>query len=107
MQVNISGQHVEITSALKKYIMEKIEKLNNHFNHITNVHVTISVEKKIRQKAEAQVNLSGAQIHAEAIHEDMYTAIDAMIDKLDRQVVKHKEKLKDHGKGEQDLLNNE
>jgi putative sigma-54 modulation protein len=99
MQVNISGQHVEITTSLKKYVMEKIDKLAHHFNHITNVHVTLSIEKKIRQKAEAQVNLSGAQIHAEAINEDMYAAIDEMIDKLDRQVVKHKEKLKDHGNG--------
>lgn len=96
MQINVNGHHVEITPALKEYVTEKLHKLEHHFNHITQIHVTLSVEK-IRQKAEATVNMAGAQIYAEATNEDMYTSIDKMIDKLNKQVVKHKEKLKDHG----------
>ncbi len=102
MQINISGQHVEVTPALKQYVTEKLEKLEHHFNHITQIHVILSVEKKIRQKAEAQVNLAGGQICAEATNDDMYASIDKMIDKLDRQVVKHKEKMKDHGNGKEE-----
>ena len=96
MQINISGHHVEVTPALKLYVTEKLDKLAHHFSNITQIHVTLSVENKIRQKAEALVNSSGLQIFAEATTEDMYAAIDEMLGKLDRQVIKHKEKLKDH-----------
>lgn len=95
MQINLTGHHVEITEALREYVDTKFAKLERHFDHITNVHVILNVEK-LRQKAEATVHLSGAEVFATSEHEDMYAAIDGLIDKLDRQVVKHKEKLKRH-----------
>ncbi|OUD12411.1 ribosome hibernation-promoting factor, HPF/YfiA family [Thioflexithrix psekupsensis] len=95
MQLNLSGHHVEVTPALRSYVISKLEKLERHFDHVTNVHVILSIEK-LRQKAEATIHVSGANLFANAEHEDMYAAIDALTDKLDRQIKKHKEKLKDH-----------
>lgn len=95
MQLNITGHHVEITEPLKAYVEEKMQKLTRKFNNITSAHVILTVEKLV-QKAEANVNLAKGDIHAHSEDKDMYAAIDAMIDKLDRQVVKHKEKLNDH-----------
>jgi putative sigma-54 modulation protein len=95
MQINLTGHHVEITDALRQYVQSKIERLERHFDSVTNVHVVLSVEK-LQQKAEATMHMSGADVFADSVHEDMYAAIDALVDKLDRQVKKHKEKLKDH-----------
>lgn len=95
MQINLTGHHVDITPALRDYVQEKIGKLERHFDHVTDVNCVLTVEK-LRHRAEATVNTAGAQIFAEAIEEDMYAAIDGLIDKLDRQVRKHKEKLTDH-----------
>ncbi|MGA1561498.1 MAG: ribosome hibernation promoting factor [Gammaproteobacteria bacterium] len=95
MQLNLTGHHVEITDPLRSYVNEKMDKLERHFDHVTNVHVVLSVEK-LRQKAEADVHVSGAELFAEATSEDMYAAIDSLIDKLDRQIIKHKEKLNAH-----------
>jgi putative sigma-54 modulation protein len=95
MQLNLTGHHVEITDPLRSYVNEKMDKLERHFDHVTNVHVVLSVEK-LRQKAEADVHVSGAELFAEATSEDMYAAIDSLIDKLDRQIIKHKEKLSAH-----------
>ena len=95
MQINVSGHHVEVTDSLRSYVNEKFTKLERHFDHINNVNVILNVEKLV-QKAEAKVNLSGAEIFATAEHEDMYAAIDSLIDKLDRQVIKHKEKTTKH-----------
>ncbi len=95
MQLNLTGHHVEITDPLRSYVNEKMDKLERHFDHVTNVHVVLSVEK-LRQKAEADVHVSGAELFAEATSEDMYAAIDSLIDKLDRQIIKHKEKIGAH-----------
>lgn len=95
MQLNITGHHVDVTPALKSYVQDKFKKIERRFSNITNVHVTLTVETKTLQRAEATVNLAKAEIHATSEHENMYAAIDALIDKLDRQVVKHKEKLND------------
>ena len=95
MQVNLTGHHVDVTDALRAYVDEKIARLERHFDHVTNVHVILSVEK-LTKKAEATVHIAGADVFADSTHEDMYAAIDALIDKLDRQVLKHKEKLKKH-----------
>lgn len=95
MQLNISGHHVDVTNALKQYIHTKMEKLERHFDHITNTQVTLTVQK-LQQVAEATLHISGADIHASAESEDMYASIDALVDKLDRQVLKHKEKLVSH-----------
>lgn len=91
MQLNISGHHVELTDSMKDYVSSKLEKLERHFDHISNVQVTLSVEKQ-RQIAEATLHISGGDVHATAENDDMYAAIDLLIDKLDRQILKHKEK---------------
>ncbi len=95
MQINLTGHHVEITDSLRSYVDTKFSKLERHFDHISNVHVILNVEK-LNQKAKATVHLSGAEVFASAENTDMYAAIDSMVDKLDRQVIKHKEKLKKH-----------
>jgi len=99
MQLSISGHHVDITDALRAYATEKVGKLERHFDQITNVHVVLSVENKVNQRAEATMHVSGAELFADAENEDMYAAIDLMSDKLDRQLLKHKEKLIDRHHG--------
>jgi len=98
MQINLTGHHVEITDPLRNYVDSKFERLERHFDQVTNVHVILSIEK-LRQKAEATMHVNGADLFADAVHEDMYAAIDGLIDKLDRQVKKYKEKLTDHRPG--------
>ncbi len=95
MQVNLSGHHVEITSALKDYLNNKLARLERHFESVTSINCVLTVEK-LRHKAEAKVNVTGGTLFAEAVEDDMYAAIDGLVDKLDRQIVKHKEKLTDH-----------
>ena len=99
MQLNITGHHVEVTDSLRNYVTEKLVRLEKHFDHVNNVHVILSIEKQ-RQKSEATVNVNGASLFADSTEEDMYAAIDSMVDKLDRQIKKHKEKLKDHHRQE-------
>ncbi len=93
MQLSITGHHIDVTEALHRYVTQKFVRLERHYDHITNVHAVLSVEKLIH-KAEATVHTSGAELFADAISEDMYAAIDALVDKLDRQIVKHKEKTR-------------
>lgn len=95
MQLNISGHHIEVTDSLRGYVEQKIERIERHFDIVSDVHCILTVEK-LRHKAEAKVNVSGGTIFAETTEEDMYAAIDGLVDKLDRQVRKHKEKLSDH-----------
>ena len=95
MQINLTGHHIDITESLRESVDTKFAKLERHFDHITNVHVILNVEKT-NQKAEATVHLNGGEIFADSVHDDMYAAIDGLIDKLDRQVIKHKEKMKKH-----------
>ncbi len=99
MNLSVTGHHVDVTEPLKDYVSEKMNKLERHFDNVTDIHVILSVEK-LRQQAEATLDLTGTKIHAEAENGDMYAAIDALVDKLDRQVIKHKEKLRDHHKRE-------
>jgi len=95
MQLSLTGHHVDLTDSLRAYVDTKFERLERHFDHVTNVHVILSVEK-LEQKAEANMHVSGAEIFADSTHEDMYAALDALVDKLDRQLIKHKEKMKSH-----------
>ena len=90
MQLNITGHHVELTESMKEYVGNKLTKLERHIDGITNVQVTLSVQKQ-RQIAEATLHISGADIHGTAEQDDMYAAIDMLVDKLDRQILKHKE----------------
>ncbi len=95
MQLNLTGHHIEITDSLRDHVTNKIQKLKRHFDHMTNVHVVLSVEKD-RKKAEATVHVSGADLFASDENDNMYTAIEHVINKLDRQIIKHKEKMKNH-----------
>ena len=95
MRILVTGHHLEITESLQSHIDAKFEKLARHFDNVTDVHVILSVEKLI-QKAEATLQLGGTHLFAEDHQEDMYVAIDALVDKLDRQIIKHKEKTGNH-----------
>ena len=99
MRIEISGHQIDVTAALRDYVRNKLERLERHFDHLLDVHVILSVEK-LEQKAEATVNASGRSVHADSVSENMYAAIDLLADKLDRQVLKHKEKVTDHHRGE-------
>lgn len=92
MRINLTGRHVEVTTALRDYVNNKFAKLERHFDHINNVHVILDVEKLV-QKAEATMHVTGGELFATSEHQDMYASIDGLVDKLDRQVIKHKEKL--------------
>ena len=95
MQLSVTGHHVEVSEPLRKYVVNKIKKVERHFDLVSDVHCILTVEK-LRHKAEATVSVNGGKIYADATEEDMYAAIDGLVDKLDRQVKKHKEKLVDH-----------
>ncbi|MBI2782866.1 MAG: ribosome-associated translation inhibitor RaiA [Porticoccaceae bacterium] len=95
MQLTISGHHLEITAALHSYVQSKLERLERHNDRITQVAVILSVEKLV-QKAEATVHANGVELFAESEHDDLYAAIDALADKLDRQLIKRKERLRGH-----------
>ncbi|ABV88930.1 ribosome hibernation promoting factor [Shewanella pealeana] len=95
MQINLTGHHVEITDSLRGYVEDKFTKLERHFDQINNVHVILNVQK-MQQIAEAKIHLKKGEVFATSEHADMYAAIDSLIDKLDRQVIKHKEKLIKH-----------
>ncbi|MBN2647395.1 MAG: ribosome-associated translation inhibitor RaiA [Thiotrichales bacterium] len=95
MQINITGHHIDVTDALRNYVSEKLEKLERHFDHVTNVHVILTVNKQ-SQIAEATVHVSGADLFAQDDTDNMYASIDGMLDKLDRQIIKHKEKIGSH-----------
>jgi putative sigma-54 modulation protein len=91
MNLHLSGHHLEITQSMRDYITGKLDRINRHFDHVIDVNMILSVEK-LRQKVEANVHLSGKNIFVESHDGDMYAAIDSLIDKLDRQIIKHKEK---------------
>jgi len=95
MQISITGHHLEVADSLRSYVETKFQKLERHFDHVTDVHVILGIEK-LNKKAEATVHISGATLFAEDHQEDMYAAIDNLVDKLDRQLIKHKEKITKH-----------
>lgn len=96
MNLNVTGHHVEVTPALRDYVSGKVEKVIRHFDHVTSVHVILSVEKLV-QKAEITLHVKGKDIYADSSDADLYASIDKLIDKLDRQVQKYKGKHHDHG----------
>jgi len=97
MNLHITGHHLEITPAIRDYISAKLERVTRHFDHVIDVNVILNVEK-LAQKVEANIHVSGKDIFAESTDNDMYAAIDALADKLDRLVLKHKEKHNAHGR---------
>ncbi|MGH8523741.1 MAG: ribosome hibernation-promoting factor, HPF/YfiA family [Gammaproteobacteria bacterium] len=99
MQINVTGHHMEVTEAIRNYVETKFERMERHFDHVTAIHVILAIEKQ-RQRAEAKVHVAGGHLFADAEHDDMYAAIDALVDKLDRQLLKHKDKITDHQRGD-------
>ena len=95
MNLQISGHHIEVTPALREYVEAKLGPVINHFDRVTGVNVILSVEK-LKQKAEVTLHVRGKDIFVESEDTDLYAAIDAMTDKLDRQVQKYKQKQSDH-----------
>jgi putative sigma-54 modulation protein len=95
MNLNLTGHHLEITPAIREYIVGKLDKISRHFEQVIDVSVIVTVEK-LQQKIEANVHVRGKDIHVEATDADLYAAVDALIDKLDRQIVKLKERRSDH-----------
>lgn len=92
MNLHLTGHHVEITPAIRDYVVAKLERVSRHFEHVIEVNVVMTVEK-LDQRIEANVHLSGKDIHVQAHDGDMYAAIDGLMDKLDRLVIKHKERF--------------
>jgi len=92
MNLNVSGHHLEVTSAMRSYVKAKLERVSRHFDHVIDAHVILTVDK-LRQKAEATLHLRGKDLHCESEQEDLYAAIDLLADKLDRQVLRYKSRL--------------
>lgn len=99
MNLQLSGHHLEITPAIRSYVTDKLSRVTRHFDHVIDVNVILSVDK-LDQKIEANVHVRGKDIYVECVDANMYAAIDGLVDKLDRQILKHKEKSVDHHQGE-------
>jgi len=95
MNLQLTGHHLEITPAIRRYVTSKLERITRHFDHVIDVNVILSVNK-LEQKIEAKVHVPGGDIFCECKEQDMYAAIDVLMDKLDRQIIKHKEKATEH-----------
>ena len=98
MNLQVSGHHLEITPALRDYVSSKLERITRHFDNVIEVGVILSVDK-LNQKAEVTVHLAGKDVYVESVDEDLYAAVDGLVDKLERQVQKYKQKLQDHHRG--------
>ena len=100
MNLTISGHHLEVTPALRSYVTAKLDRITRHFDQVVDVKVLLSVEKQKekdrRQRAECNIHVKGSDLFAECANQDLYAAVDELVDKLDRKVVRHKDKLKDH-----------
>lgn len=104
MQIEVHGHNLEVTDALRGYSQDKMSRLERHFEHPLDVRVQLSVDKP-NHRAEGHLKVAGRDYHAEASGETMYGAIDLLTDKLDRLVMKHKEKMVDHHRGENPARN--
>jgi putative sigma-54 modulation protein len=100
MNLTISGHHLEVTPALREYVLTKLDRVTRHFDQVVDVNVLLTVErnkeKERRQRAEVTLHVKGRDIFCEQSHEDLYAAIDQLMDKLDRQVVRHKDRTQEH-----------
>jgi putative sigma-54 modulation protein len=101
MNLTISGHHLEVTPAIRSHVENKLNRMKRNFDNVIDISVLLTVDnnshKDKRQRAEINLNMSGKTIHAESTASDLYAAIDLLMDKLDRQIVKHKTKSKEHG----------
>ena len=111
MNLTISGHHLEVTPALRGYVTQKLDRIMRHFDQVVDVRVLLSVEKKKekeeRQRAECNIHVKGNDLFAESASQDLYAAVDDLVDKLDRQVARHKDRIQDHQhpSTKRDLLN--
>lgn len=100
MNLTISGHHLEITPALRNYVTHKLDRINRHFDQVVDIKVLLTVEKQKekqkRQRAECNIHVKGNDLFAESSHADLYAAVDELVDKLDRQVVRHKDRVQAH-----------
>ena len=100
MNLTISGHHLEVTPSLREYVLTKLDRVTRHFDQVVDVNVLLTVEKQKekqrRQRAECNVHVKGNDMFAESSHEDLYASVDELMDKLDRQVVRHKDRVQDH-----------
>ena len=100
MNLTISGHHLEVTPALRSYVTDKLDRITRHFDQVVDVKVLLSIEnqteKERRQKAECNIHVKGNDMFAESAHQDLYAAVDDLVDKLDRQVVRHKDRIRNH-----------
>lgn len=100
MNLTISGHHLEVTPALRSYVTTKLDRIIRHFDQVVDVKVLLTVEnqkeKERRQRAECSIHVKGNEMFAESAHEDLYAAVDELVDKLDRQVVRHKDRIQNH-----------
>jgi putative sigma-54 modulation protein len=101
MNLTISGHHLEVTPALRTYVTSKLDRISRHFDQVVDVKVLLTVEKQKekegRQRAECNIHVKGNDMFAECSHQDLYAAVDELVDKLDRQVVRHKDRVQQHG----------
>lgn len=100
MNLTISGHHLEVTQALRNYVTTKLDRITRHFDQVVDIKVILTVEKQKekdrRQRAECNIHVRGSDLFAESSHEDLYAAVDQLVDKLDRQVGRHKTRVQDH-----------
>jgi len=100
MNLTISGHHLEVTPALNNYVKTKLDRITRHFDQVVDIKVLLTVEKQKekerRQRAECNIRVKGSDLFAESSHEDLYAAVDELVDKLDRQVMRHKDRIRDH-----------
>lgn len=100
MNLTISGHHLEVTPALREYVLTKLDRVTRHFDQVVDINILLTVEKQKekdrRQRAEVTLHAKGKEIFVEQTHEDLYAAVDQLMDKLDRQVCRHKDKLQNH-----------
>jgi len=96
MQINITGHHIEVTPALRAYVTEKLGRISRHFDHVISINVILKVETPQQQQAEATVSAAGKSLFAQDANADMYAAIDGLSDKLDKQVRRHKDRVRGH-----------
>ncbi len=95
MNLHLTGHHLEITPAIRDYVSSKLQRITLHFDHVIDVNVILTIEK-LQKKIEASVHVRGKDIFCESVNNDMYAAIDGLVDKLDRTIIKHKEKSLGH-----------
>jgi putative sigma-54 modulation protein len=100
MNLTISGHHLDVSPSLREYVLTKLDRVTRHFDQVVDINVLLTVEKlkekERRQRAEVNLHVKGKDIFVESAHEDLYAAIDDLMDKLDRQVCRHKDRVQDH-----------